>query len=95
MDRQLVSMPGADAFMFAVTDCVRECLNWPRTGRCSVAVFGELLACHMDEAYALTTTPEERLVFLATATAFDRTFGEPVVSGWIEGMRERLFELDY
>ena len=88
-------MSGADAFMFAVTDCVRECLDWPRAGRCSVAVFGEMLVFHMEEAYALTATPDERLAFLATATAFDRTFGEPAVSGWIEGMRERLFERGY
>ena len=88
-------MSDADAFMFAVTDCVRECLDWPRSGRCSVAVFGEMLVFHMEEAYALTGTPDERLAFLVTATAFDRTFGEPVVSGWIEGMRERLFERGY
>ena len=95
MSRQTVSMPGADAFMFAVTDCVRECLDWPRSRRCSVTLFGEMLVLHMEEAYALTADPDERLAFLATATSFDRTFGEPGVSGWIDGMRERLFERGY
>ncbi|MCY4029628.1 MAG: hypothetical protein OXH75_25350 [Acidobacteria bacterium] len=95
MQSRTVSMSGADAFMFAVTDCVRECMDWPGARRCSVAVFGELLAFHMEEAYALTTTPDERLAFLATATAFDRTFGEPAVSGWIEDRRDRLFEKGY
>ena len=83
--------------MFAVADCARECLNWPGTARSSVTVFGELLPYHMEEAYGLVAGREERLSFLATATAtaFDGKFGEPAVSGWIEGMRERLFELGY
>ena len=90
-----MSMGGVDACMFAVADCVRECLERPDSARSSVTVFGELLPWHMEEAYGLVATPEERLSFLATATAFDGKFGEPAVSGWIEGMRERLFETGY
>ena len=95
MTRKDVSMPGDEAFLFAVTDCVRECLDWPRSGKCSVEVFGRMLVLHMEEAYDLTASPGERMAFLATATAFDRTFGEPAVSGWIDGMRDRLFERGY
>ena len=47
-----------------------------------MAVFGELLAYHMEEAYGLV------------ATVLDGRFGEPV-SGWIEGMRRRGFDCGY